>query len=64
MKASVLIGELNKLIESNGCDPEVAYFDSCEGVSRSIGSVGMSDPNEIELLDYKQPTETFIQLKV
>jgi hypothetical protein len=64
MKASTLIGELKKLIESTGGDPEVAYFDSCEGVSRSIGNVGMSDPNEVEVLDYNKSTELFIQLRV
>jgi hypothetical protein len=64
MKASELISELTKLIETTGSDPEVSYFDSCEGVSRSISRVGMSDPNEIEILDYSKSTDLFIQLKV
>ena len=64
MKASALIVEIKKLIEAHGGDPEVAYFDSCEGVSRSIGEVGVSDANEVEILDYKKSTELFIQLRV
>jgi hypothetical protein len=64
MKASELVRWLDKGIQEWG-DLDVAFFDSCEGVSRGIEEIEVAvvpEPDDVEIIDYKPAKEPFFKL--